>query len=370
MNTLPSARQAGKREPAQNLLSAALEYAERGWRVFPLHNPNAGGCSCGNRDCTSIGKHPRTATGSHSASTDAVIIREWWERWPEANIAIATGPESGFIALDVDGEKGQASLDALGELPRTLRVFTGRTGASGERTGFHLYFVCPAGVTLSNKPGLLGIGLDIRAAGAYVVAPPSLHTSGLCYEWDDSEHPIAHLPTTIIDKAKRLTAGLSPAFHPRLLNEGERNDVLFRRACAWRRGGAQLDELERRLLAENYRLCRVPLDRTEVLVIAANAAKYPVGGPDPLQEAWTKAEAEEHVYSWDKFLALLRHLHYSRPGLPILLPVERIAKLIRCDRTLIGRHRRKAVALGWIEEVVRYVPKETATQYRVRLLPE
>jgi hypothetical protein len=105
-------------------------------------------------------------------------------------------------------------------------------------------------------------------------------------------------------------------------------------------------------------------------VIAANAAKYPVGGPDPLQEAWTKVEAEGHVYSWDKFVALIRHLHSSRSGLPILLPVERIGKLIGCDRTLIGRHRRKAVALGVIEEVGRYVPKATATQYRVLMVPE
>lgn len=251
MKTLPPAQQTGKRDPARNLLDAALRYAERGWRVFPLHNPTADGCSCGGRDCKGIGKHPRTAKGSHSASTDAVIIRRWWERWPEANIGIAAGPESCIIALDVDGEKGQASLKALGELPITLRVFTGRTGAGGERTGFHLYFACPTGVTLSNKLSLLGVGLDIRATGAYVVAPPSLHASGLYYEWDDELHPIADLPAALIDKATKLTANLAPAFRPRFHYEGERNDVLFRRACAWRRRGAQRDGLERRLLAEN-----------------------------------------------------------------------------------------------------------------------
>jgi len=360
----------GKREPARNLLDAALQCAAKGWRVFPLHNPTADGCSCGKRDCKSIGKHPRTATGSHSATADARIIRGWWERWPDANIAIATGPESSFIALDVDGEKGQASLDALGELPRTLRVITGRIGKSGERAGFHLYFVCPAGVTLSNKPGLLGIGLDIRAAGAYVVAPPSLHTSGLCYEWDDSEHAIAHLPATIVEKATRLTAGLAPAFRPRLLYKGQRNDVLFRLACAWRRRGASPVDLERRLFTENQNRCRPPLDRDEIATIAAHAGKYRVGGPDLLQETWAKAEVEGHFYSWDKFAALLRHLNNSRPGLPILLPAERIGEMIGCDHTLVCRHRKKAVALGWIEEVGRYVPKEIATQYRVLKLPD
>jgi len=352
------------------MLDAALRYAEKGWRVFPLHNPTADGCTCEDRDCKSIGKHPRTATGSHSASTNQKIIRAWWERWPDANIAIATGPGSGIIALDVDGEKGQASLKALGEIPDTLRVLTGRTGASGERTGFHLYFVCPAGVTLSNQPGLLGVGLDIRAAGAYIVAPPSLHTSGLYYEWDNEQSPIANLPAAITDKATKLTASLPPAFRNRQLHQGERNDVLFRRACAWRRQGASQADLELRLFAENRNRCRPPLDRSEVATIAAKAAKYRVGGPDPLQAAWAKAEAEGHFYTWDKFAALVRHLHNSRPGLPILLPAERIGKMIGCDHTLVCRHRKKAIAWGWIEVVGRYVPKEIATQYRVLKLPE
>ncbi len=248
MPTIPSALITGICQRTSNpLLEAALEYAERGWRVFPLHSPIADGCSCGSQDCKSIGKHPRTAKGSRSASTDAVIIRRWWGQWPEANIAIATGPGSGIVALDVDGERGQASLKALGELPRTLRVLTGRTGPGAERAGFHLYFACPTGVTLSNKPGLLGNGLDIRAAGAYVVAPPSLHASGLRYEWEAELHAMEPLPAWFITRAEKLTAGLLPAFRSKLLCEGERNDVLFRRACAWRRWGAQLNELERRI---------------------------------------------------------------------------------------------------------------------------
>ncbi len=188
MQTVASTRETDKREATGiPTLQEALRYAERGWLVLPLHNPTMDGCSCRKSDCQSAGKHPRTATGLKEASTDVATIRGWWAQWPEANVGIATGPESGLWVLDIDGEEGQASLRALEAshwLPVTLRALTGRTGATGERTGAHLYFTHPDGANLRNSAGLLGKGLDIRAAGGYVVAPPSLHASGLRYEWD------------------------------------------------------------------------------------------------------------------------------------------------------------------------------------------
>ncbi len=60
-------------------LAAALDYAARGWPVFPLHNPRAGGgCSCRKADCNQIGKHPRTEHGVKDATTDTATIRGWW----------------------------------------------------------------------------------------------------------------------------------------------------------------------------------------------------------------------------------------------------------------------------------------------------
>jgi hypothetical protein len=63
--------------PAGTLLDAALSYAQRGWRVFPLHTPNGRGCSCGNPMCGDTGKHPRTLHGLNDATTDKAQIHTW-----------------------------------------------------------------------------------------------------------------------------------------------------------------------------------------------------------------------------------------------------------------------------------------------------
>jgi bifunctional DNA primase/polymerase-like protein/primase-like protein len=149
-------------EGASALFVAAVAYAERGWRVFPV-----------------AGKVPRTTHGLKDATTDPEQVREWWQRWPDAGIAIATGDASGVLVLDVDGETGADSLNELerrhGQLPETVRAETGGGGV-------HFYFQHAEGAR--NSAGQLGDGLDIRAEGGYVVAPPSPHPSGRRYEWD------------------------------------------------------------------------------------------------------------------------------------------------------------------------------------------
>src|SRR5262249_10232780 len=108
------------------LLDAALAYAQRGWPVVPLHFPvPKGRCSCGNRGCGSVGKHPHTAHGLKDATTDPAQLRISWRDWPKANVGIVTGRESGLVALDVDprhgGNESLAELEARVPLPPTAR---------------------------------------------------------------------------------------------------------------------------------------------------------------------------------------------------------------------------------------------------------
>jgi len=162
-------------------LAAALGYAARGWPVFPVHSVNADGtCTCSDLNCGSPGKHPHTAHGFNDATTDLKKIKRWWQRWPEANVGIATGEESGVVVLDIDPDHGGveslARLEAEhGALPDGPRVKSGGGGT-------HYYFGHP-GERLRNSAGKVGPGLDIRGDGGYIIAPPSRHVSGGHYEW-------------------------------------------------------------------------------------------------------------------------------------------------------------------------------------------
>ncbi|KKL91680.1 hypothetical protein LCGC14_1892320, partial [marine sediment metagenome] len=57
------------------LLEAALDYAARGWPIFPAR----------------VDKTPYTTSGVLDATTDERQVREWWARWPGANVALDVG---------------------------------------------------------------------------------------------------------------------------------------------------------------------------------------------------------------------------------------------------------------------------------------
>jgi hypothetical protein len=173
---------------------AALRYARRGWRVFPLHGIVNGKCTCGRAQCSSAGKHPLVRRGLHDATTDPEQIRAWWRWWRRANIGVATGAVSGIAVIDVDLPEAFASIGRLieAQLPVTL---TGLTGGGG----LHLIYECvddTLGNSTGRLPGLDGDlpGIDLRGNGGYIVAPPSVHRTGGTYEWLDANHSVAPAP--------------------------------------------------------------------------------------------------------------------------------------------------------------------------------
>jgi len=147
-----------------DLADAALEYAARGWPVRPL---------------VPRGKVPLVRHGLKDASADPAQVEQWWRRWPAANIGVVTGPASGLLVVDLDGDEGLGSWARLEAAHDSVITLEAETGGGG----VHLLLRYPAGVELGNTAGRLGDGIDTRGRGGYIVAPPSIHPNGRAYSW-------------------------------------------------------------------------------------------------------------------------------------------------------------------------------------------
>lgn len=162
----------------------ALRYADLfGWAVFPAHTIINGACSCHKPGCTAPGKHPISTLVPHGvtqASKDHDQIISWWLAHPEANIGIATGAVSGFLVVDID-DNGAIPAHAL---PDSVEQITG----SGGRHVLYAYPRDGAHYKTNTRTGDIE-GVDSRADGGYIIAPPSRHISGASYEWEASSDP-------------------------------------------------------------------------------------------------------------------------------------------------------------------------------------
>ncbi|MBL6864053.1 MAG: bifunctional DNA primase/polymerase [Rhodospirillales bacterium] len=194
---IPESEIASKRE-------AAILYAKRGWKVFPVHAVNINGkCSCGKHNCKQVGKHPRTQHGCKDATSELDIVLKWWsETHAGANIGLLC--DGDFWALDVDPRhEGDVTLNQLekkhGALPKTV---TNRTGGGGS----HYLFKKPGDIEVVNRSNTSGelSGLDSRSSGGYIIVPPSKHRSGSEYQWDVGRCPdemeIAAAPNWLIER--------------------------------------------------------------------------------------------------------------------------------------------------------------------------
>ena len=106
--------------------------------------------------------------------TDAEV-RGWFSQNPDANIGIITGKISNLCVFDLDSDDAQKYADGKGGFPLTVKALSSK--------GPHYYMTYPDfEVRLSANSNLK---IDIRAEGGYIVAPPSIHGSGVAYTWDE-----------------------------------------------------------------------------------------------------------------------------------------------------------------------------------------
>lgn len=225
MNLTPSAesherppRRGRHRGAPPPLLGAALRAAAAGWHVFPV---------------VPDGKTPAIREWERRATTDEQQIHAWWSGRSRQDIGLAAG-RSDLLVVDLDapssahrirpasraahdrrdpvGEAGEAvggvellhqlALDA-GHKP-LWDTYTVATPSAG---GLHLYFRQPDGPGLRNTQGALGVRIDTRGHGGYVLAAGSHGPGGSRYRVVRNV-PVAPLPVWLYDAltAPALTA--------------------------------------------------------------------------------------------------------------------------------------------------------------------
>ncbi len=332
---------AGIQQP-EHRAAEVLRLAARGWRLCPVESRE---------------KRPLLKGWQKRATCDANILCDWVQKYPDCNWGVACGLASGIWILDVDDAESLRELcEHHGQ--EWLETLTAKTAR-----GCHLYYQYPKDIAVRNSTGKVAPSLDVRGEGGFAVCPPSVHSSGHVYHWAEPDRIIATAPAWLLEmvtsQAQRST---TPASKIGVLLEGRRNDGLIRLAGALRRRGATEVELQKELSEANARRCTPPLTELEVIKIVASAARYEVGGPDPLEAAWQAIDGA-YISGFEKFTALCRNLRSARPGQLIALPLERIGVLMNRDWTQVRRWRLRAEDEGLLRPVGGYVPHRKARQY-------
>ena len=259
-------------ETPSTLLEAAVWYCEHGFGIFPLHARS---------------KKPATKNGLNDWFDDPESARAYWSRFPDSNIGIVCGtPSHGLLVLDfdVDEESGEDGTYTLGEWEHSHGELLPTAVAITGRGGMHyLYRTDRTNIRPSvNKE----LGVDVRAEGSYIVAPPSIHPTGSAYAWAEGSAPweseVAQADGNVYDLLDHVQRNggqsedrpLPAAFNlPEKIKKGERDDTLYKYGCSLRTRGYRDDAILAMLMMANSERCDVPLPDRDVKRIAKSVCK-------------------------------------------------------------------------------------------------
>ena len=302
---------------------AAVDYINRGFAVFPLKYK---------------GKTPLTANGCKDATTDAAVVKAWWQRWPNANIGIATGQKSGgliVIDLDIDENKGLDGYHTLrdwehdnGNLPDTWQSITGRGGN-------HLFFRSPK--SAGNRAGILE-GVDIRGDGGYIVAPPSIHQNGKKYEWEQSpeEFELAEADDTVFRllETKNTNQNDSEFKPPEIVPAGKRNDIMFKFSCSLQAKGLTDEAIIAAIKIENEKRCNPPLPEDELMRTIKSALRHEKG-----VKITQKPNQVNSPVKAKNVLEVKARLEFNEETGRLIQSIDNVCEVLRQDPDLSGKIR-------------------------------
>ena len=146
------------------LLTAALEYAARGWHVVPLRGR---------------GKRPWLAHWEREASADEERVTGWWGERPTSNVGVQLGPRSGIV--DVEGDEAESEADYALLFGADAPICPTFQSSRGKHRLYAWTDDLPPLAVV--HLGAIEIRLGGGDRGAQTVFPPSIHPEGGVYQW-------------------------------------------------------------------------------------------------------------------------------------------------------------------------------------------
>ncbi len=266
-----------------DFLDAALYYADLGYPIFP---------------CIPKTKKPITENGLHDASTDFDQIEAWWNKYPQANIAINT---AGLVVIDVDGENNPWLEN---------KDLSGAVIALTPRGGRHFLYRQPDDKQWGCSTSKLAPKVDVRGYGGYIIAAPSIF-EGKHYRWAPhcelcDPNDLSLPPEWLCDLLDNLLKIKAPVQNANTIPDGQRNSTLASLGGNMRRVGMSQPEIEAALKQVNTDRCNPPLAEKEVQRIATSVSRYE---PDQISVA-----VAEHHFEQDQDIIIDEEKDTADPG--------------------------------------------------------
>jgi len=217
------------------MLDYALAYEELGWFILPL-KPGE--------------KRPYVEwKDRRDRRPDKAEITSWFQKFPDAQIGMATGKYSGIDVLDFDNTSVSIPhFEAVvHDLPETFNVISGRADGGQHEYYKHNGSAFKNIVKPKDKNGFK-IDVDVRTTGGIVVLPPSRHKDGPIYKWgklnpldmDDWRDELQEMPKKMVTFFENASSSDGDSVKLNLeqilsgIGEGERDVLIFKYCCRLR----------------------------------------------------------------------------------------------------------------------------------------
>lgn len=233
-------------------LEAALQYLSEGKSVIPVRTWELGKDGKANKKpCVPWREYAKRLP------TEAEV-RNWWDQFPEAGVAIVCGAVSNMVVVDLDA-RGGADMD----VSKWEDTFTVESPG-----GMHLIYSHP-GETVRPSAGKLGQGVDVRGDDSYIITAPTVRADGGEYRVADPL-PVAKYPyLKVAAEVPDLSFSTQESWAEKVLKEGVqeggRNDTLARLAGLFASRNFPEPAALAQLSLWNENRCKPPIDHAELV---------------------------------------------------------------------------------------------------------